>query len=258
MTTAELPSAGGQLETDTVADHLAVSPEVLDVMNQVLLEKFNGLRPHLPLLPIRKGEDEDHTIALHPIWVVETGNIKWQTSEQSEITPEMVIDQTTQYFGLKREEMRDTRRTRRLVKARHIAMYLARDLTDLSYPALVEYFGVRDHTTVMNGVAKVETKLQEASQGTIQAVQDLRVLIREAQSETIEKAEAKLGKSVVLLTEAGLCLGVTFELSSKDKALLGDYDWGIKWTMPITNPKVWRQHARAAFDQLRTYQNSLT
>jgi chromosomal replication initiator protein len=59
------------------------------------------------------------------------------------------------YYGVPCEEVVGPRRTRDLVVARQMAMYLARELTQMSHPQIAEALGGRDHTTVMHGCNKV-------------------------------------------------------------------------------------------------------
>jgi chromosomal replication initiator protein len=51
-----------------------------------------------------------------------------------------------------------------LVNARQIAMYVIRELTDLSYPAIAREFGGRDHTTVIHAVEKIRNLMGERRQ----------------------------------------------------------------------------------------------
>ena len=60
------------------------------------------------------------------------------------------MGQTASYFGLSIDDLCGTSRSRVLVTARQIAMYLCRELTDLSLPKIGQQFGGRDHTTVIN------------------------------------------------------------------------------------------------------------
>jgi chromosomal replication initiator protein len=71
------------------------------------------------------------------------------------ITPGAIMDATSEMFGYELEELKGKRRHRSLVQARQISMYVVRELTDLSYPAIAREFGGRDHTTVMHAVEKV-------------------------------------------------------------------------------------------------------
>ncbi len=80
---------------------------------------------------------------------------------EPEITAAMIIAQTAAYFGLSIEELTGPSRGRHLVMARQIAMYLCRELTDLSLPKIGAQFGNRDHTTVMYADRKINQLLAE-------------------------------------------------------------------------------------------------
>ena len=71
------------------------------------------------------------------------------------ITPQVVLETAATLFGLTVEDITGKARTRDLVDARHIAMYVCRQLTNppLSFPQIAKAFGGRDHTTVMNAVS---------------------------------------------------------------------------------------------------------
>jgi chromosomal replication initiator protein len=64
------------------------------------------------------------------------------------------------HFGLKVEELKAKRRTKNLVLPRQLAMYLARELTDLSLPKIGEEFGGRDHTTVLHACDRISQSLE--------------------------------------------------------------------------------------------------
>ena len=81
-----------------------------------------------------------------------------------EITATLIMSQTAGYFDISIEEMISTDRSRVLVSARQVAMYLCRELTDLSLPKIGSRFGGRDHTTVMHSVKKIDTKMGEDRQ----------------------------------------------------------------------------------------------
>jgi chromosomal replication initiator protein len=78
-----------------------------------------------------------------------------------QITASMIMGQTAAYFGLTIEDLCGTSRSRVLVTARHIAMYLCRELTDLSLPKIGQQFGGRDHTTVINADRKIRSLMAE-------------------------------------------------------------------------------------------------
>ncbi|HEY3981198.1 MAG TPA: chromosomal replication initiator protein DnaA [Streptosporangiaceae bacterium] len=78
-----------------------------------------------------------------------------------EITAATIMGQTASYFGLSIEDLCGTSRSRVLVTARQIAMYLCRELTDLSLPKIGQQFGGRDHTTVMHADRKIRSLMAE-------------------------------------------------------------------------------------------------
>ena len=78
-----------------------------------------------------------------------------------QITASAVIGQTASYFGLAIEDLCGPSRSRVLVTARQIAMYLCRELTDMSLPKIGQAFGNRDHTTVMHANRKIREQMAE-------------------------------------------------------------------------------------------------
>ena len=78
-----------------------------------------------------------------------------------QITAATIMGQTASYFGLSIDDLCGTSRSRVLVTARHIAMYLCRELTDLSLPKIGQQFGGRDHTTVINADRKIRSLMAE-------------------------------------------------------------------------------------------------
>ncbi len=80
------------------------------------------------------------------------------------ITADLVIDLTAEMFGFGREQLIGPSRRRPLVEARQVAMYVTRDVTDLSFPDIGRAFGDRDHTTVMHACRKVEDRMGEKQQ----------------------------------------------------------------------------------------------
>lgn len=77
------------------------------------------------------------------------------------IVPATIIAATASYFGLTVEDLCGSSRSRVLVSARQIAMYLCRELTDQSLPKIGQAFGGRDHTTVMYGERKIRLLMAE-------------------------------------------------------------------------------------------------
>ena len=88
-----------------------------------------------------------------------------------QVPPSTIMTETAAYFGLSREDLVSKSRSRPLTTARHIAMYLLRELTDLSLIKIGELFD-RDHTTAMHGIQKIE-KMMPDRDTTYRQVQEL-------------------------------------------------------------------------------------
>ncbi len=80
------------------------------------------------------------------------------------ITPQLIMETTAAMFQYSVEDLKSKSRLRPLVTARQIAMYVFRDLTEMSYPAIAREFGGRDHTTVIYAVEKIKKQMGEQRQ----------------------------------------------------------------------------------------------
>lgn len=100
----------------------------------------------------------------------------------AEITSGQVLATTASYFDVTLEDLRSKSRTRTLTNARQIAMYLLRELTDMSLPRIGQELGGRDHTTVMHAVRKVGAQMAER-RTTFNQVTDLTNKIKQDQRE---------------------------------------------------------------------------
>ncbi len=79
----------------------------------------------------------------------------------NEITGATIMAATADYFGLTMEDLCGSSRSRALVTGRQIAMYLCRELTDMSLPKIGQMFGGRDHTTVIHADRKIRGQMPE-------------------------------------------------------------------------------------------------
>lgn len=100
--------------------------------------------------------------------------------EDSVISPAEIINQTADYFKLPVEEIYGSSRAHAVAIARQIAMYLCREMTDLSLPKIGQLFGNRDHTTVMYANKKITTLMKER-RSIYNQVTELTTRIRQSQ-----------------------------------------------------------------------------
>ena len=82
-------------------------------------------------------------------------------SKRPEITAATIMAVTAEYFAVSMDDLTGASRSRVLVQARQIAMYLCRELTELSLPKIGQTFGGRDHTTVMHAERKIRSLMAE-------------------------------------------------------------------------------------------------
>ncbi len=82
--------------------------------------------------------------------------------EQVILRPDTIMETVANFYGLTVAEVRGPKRLRPLVNARHVAMFLMRELlSDYSYPMIAKIFDDRNHTTVISGVEKIKSQLPE-------------------------------------------------------------------------------------------------
>ena len=102
--------------------------------------------------------------------------------DDNEITVSLIMSQCAVYFGVTIEQMGSSERSHNVVEARQIAMYLCRELTDLSLPKIGQAFG-RDHTTVMHANKKI-SKLMKEKRETFNHVSELTNRIKQKARES--------------------------------------------------------------------------
>lgn len=78
------------------------------------------------------------------------------------ISIENIQKTTAEYYNIKLSELLGKSRKRSIVRPRQMAMYLAKEMTDKSYPEVGEFFGGRDHTTVLHAYRKIEELLKQS------------------------------------------------------------------------------------------------
>ena len=99
-------------------------------------------------------------------------------SSASEITAPTIMAVCADFFGVTIEDLCGPGKTKALAQARQIAMYLCRELTDLSLPRIGQTFGGRDHTTVMHADKKIRNEIAQRRK-TFEQVQELTARIKQ-------------------------------------------------------------------------------
>ena len=93
------------------------------------------------------------------------------------ITVDAIKDAAAEYFQVSLDQLTGAGKTRQVAHARQIAMYLCRELTELSLPKIGDEFGGKDHTTVMYADRKIRKEMTE-NRGTYDEIQELTQVIK--------------------------------------------------------------------------------
>ncbi len=146
------------LRKKAAQDRLAVPPEALEYIASRIstnIRELEGALIRVTAFASLNRQDVDlplTEVVLKDLVISDAG---------PEITAATIMAQTAAYFGLSVDDLSGSSRNRSLVVARQIAMYLCRELTELSLPKIGQLFGGRDHTTVMHAERKIKTLMAE-------------------------------------------------------------------------------------------------
>ncbi|MEO6712272.1 MAG: chromosomal replication initiator protein DnaA [Mycobacteriales bacterium] len=146
------------LRKKAAQERLAAPPEVLEYIASKIQSNIRELEG--ALIRVTAFASLNRQVVSLDLAVIV---LKDLISDQSgpEITAATIMAATAAYFGLTIEDLCGSSRSRVLVTARQIAMYLCRELTDLSLPKIGQTFGGRDHTTVMHADRKIRSLMAE-------------------------------------------------------------------------------------------------
>ncbi len=146
------------LRKKATAEHLTASPDVLEFIADKIasnIRELEGALIRVTAFASLNGQPVDLSIAEAVLkdLIPDAGEIP--------IHPQLIMSEVANYFGLTVDDLCSGSRTHVLVTARQIAMYLCRELTDLSLPKIGQLFGGRDHTTVMHADRKIRQLMSE-------------------------------------------------------------------------------------------------
>jgi len=168
------------LETRIAILRKKAQMESLDVPNDVMVFIANKIASN-----IRELEGALNRVVAYASLTENEINVELATEALKEIlsaAKTKVINSSTiqeavaRYFDLKPDEFKSKKRNREIAYPRQIAMYLCRELTDLSLPKIGEEFGGRDHTTVIHACDKISKDI-ESNPETRRAVEELKKTI---------------------------------------------------------------------------------
>jgi chromosomal replication initiator protein len=149
------------LRSKSLSEHYDVPDEVLEFIASHVKDNIRELEGALIRI-CANAKLNNEQISLEQSEEILTDLV--QAGEPRRISPQMILDTVSASYGFSVDALTGPSRTRPLVTARQVAMYLTRELTDYSYPAIGRVFGKRDHTTVIHAVDKITGQMQERRQ----------------------------------------------------------------------------------------------
>lgn len=161
------------LQLKAERDHISVPPDVIEFV----ASKFDQSVRELEGALVRVVAWSELTSQHIDISLAERALQDLIPQTENEIPPQLIMEETAQYFSLSTADLVSKSRSRPLTHARHIAMYLMRECTGLSLVKIGEIFGGRDHTTALHGINKIERDMR-GQDATFRQVQDLTRTIR--------------------------------------------------------------------------------
>ncbi len=146
------------LRKKAAAEHLIATPEVLEFIGGKIatnIRELEGALIRVTAFASLNHQPVDLRLAEEVLRDLIPEGV------EAQITPPLIMSQTANYFNITIDDLCGPARTHVLVTARQIAMYLCRELTDFSLPAIGRLFGGRDHTTVMHANKKIRQLMAE-------------------------------------------------------------------------------------------------
>ncbi|GGI03111.1 chromosomal replication initiator protein DnaA [Egicoccus halophilus] len=140
------------------SDRLGVPPEVLELIASKVesnIRELEGALIRVSAFASLQRSSADSAMAEMVLKDL------FPDDRDQDVSVQLIMDEVADYFSLTVEDLCSPSRSRQLVTARQIAMYLTRELTDLSLPRIGKAFGGRDHTTVMHAKSKIAGLMQE-------------------------------------------------------------------------------------------------
>lgn len=163
------------LQRKAEADELKIDPSVLEFIASRISSNIRELEGALVrVIAFANLSKEKIDLALAEMLLKDFIS----DPQDTEITAPLIMGQTAGYFGVSIDQLCSQERSRTVVEARQIAMYLCRELTDLSLPKIGAAFGGRDHTTVMHANKKIASQMVEKRE-TFNHVQELTTRIKQ-------------------------------------------------------------------------------
>lgn len=225
----------------------------MDMLHEETLRQAAELEPDLPMMPFLITDASSEEVVLRPAYPVamqqtlpEANNVRPPSSIAKDI-----LKATAERYGVPVEAVIGDSRKRGILPARHTAIYLIREYTDLSLSQIGKMFSHRNHSTVMHSIKRVKESLGQPGQGSIKREY---IDVFESLVDTLDKSEDQQPDQLhlVTVTPEGLFKCPLFDTTQQQRYLLGmDAEVGLQWSKRQTDPELWESYGRDALNLLR-------
>lgn len=151
----EFESRLALLKAKAGSSQVFITEDVLSFIAETVTGNIRELEGVLNLVQIQT-QVKGRSLYIHEV----KNLVKHNISQKKNLSPKDVISIISEYFGITEEEMYKKSRKKEYVHPRQVAMYILREVYDISFPSIGDKFGGRDHTTVMHSVDKVKKDLE--------------------------------------------------------------------------------------------------
>ncbi len=146
------------LQKKAEAEGYVISNEVFQYIATNIRSNIRELEGALTkLIALSRVESSDITLELAENALKEFIS----PDRKREITADLIINTVAEHFNLSSQDIRGSKRNSEIVQPRHMAMYLCRNMTNLSLNSIGDALGKRDHSTIMHGIEKVDNDMKQ-------------------------------------------------------------------------------------------------
>lgn len=146
------------LQKKAEAEHYVISNEILEYIAANIRSNIRELEGALTkLIALSRVENSEITLSL-----AENALKEFISPDlKKEITADLIINTVAEHFNITAQDLRGSKRNSEIVQPRHIAMYLCRNMTNLSLHSIAESLGKKDHTTIIHGIEKIDNDIKQ-------------------------------------------------------------------------------------------------
>jgi chromosomal replication initiator protein len=170
----DLETRAAILRKKAAIEQIAISNEDIQLIASKVttnIRELEGALTRIKAYAAMSGQEINETMVEKTL-----KDLLLDTSDEP-VTAAKIQKVVADYFNLRVEDMKAKKRTRAVAYPRQIAMYLCRELTDLSLPKIGEEFGGRDHTTVMHAQEKISAEIK-SSPNLVNQIEALKKLLQ--------------------------------------------------------------------------------